>query len=56
MSSRRSRNIRLRHMELERMCILYEMGELVREHNIENGYDEVKALYPELDYWRQYWL
>ncbi len=30
----------------------YEMGSLVREHVIENGYDEVKELYPDLDYWR----
>lgn len=30
----------------------YEKGILVREHIIENGYDEVKALYPELNYWR----
>ncbi|NBJ91462.1 hypothetical protein [Parablautia muri] len=30
----------------------YEMGTFVRKHIIENGYDEVKELYPELDYWR----
>ncbi len=29
----------------------YEFDTLVHEHIIQNGYDEVRSLYPELDYW-----
>lgn len=36
----------------EETLYYYEMGKLVKEHDITGGYEEVKELYPDLYYWR----
>lgn len=37
----------------EEFLYYYEMGNLVQEHEISGGYEEVQELYPDLNYWRR---